>query len=99
VTRLLMMLSMIFLSGCQAPEIRDRERCLIVLRKDNITPRCRCHQYHIGRDKVGKVGDSYNKPLEYCDRLVGFRPDEWALLYTDIVELMEWVNDKADQGQ
>jgi len=97
--RSILILCLVFLTSCQAPEIRDRERCVIVLGNLNISAYCRCHQYKISKDFVGRIGDSYNKKLDYCDRMIGFRPDEWALLNADVKELMEWIKDKEDSQQ
>jgi len=63
--------------GCATvtlPELADHERCVVSIEHD----KCRCHLYRVSAKEVGRVSDSYDKPLPYCDKLIGFSPDTWV---------------------
>jgi hypothetical protein len=64
-----------FLSSCGNLKF-EGERCLVDLKNDS----CYCHQYHINKDFIGVVGETYEKDFEYCNKLVGFTPNEWGKL-------------------
>lgn len=85
---------MISLEGCNFPELKEPlERCVLKLEYS----RCRCHQYEISKDNIGRVGDSIDHPIEYCSRLVGFRPDEWGTLRLWFEGIFLWLKDKEEE--
>lgn len=68
---------MICLNGCSKinlPTIEDQERCVASIKFN----KCRCHTYKVSKEKIGRVSDSVDKPLNYCDNLVGFSPKSWV---------------------
>ena len=95
------------LTACQAPEVRPFRRCVIVLPQENITGKCRCHMYEVTPDNVGRISDSIDLPLEYCDRGVviplGDDTEDdkpwWARVFADLSQLMEWIRDQRDNNQ
>ena len=46
------------------------ERCV----NDQSFGICRCHDYRISNQFIGRVSESRNEPLNYCDRRVSFSP-------------------------
>lgn len=83
---------------------RDAERCGLFINKVEIEGRelwegkCRCHDYRISRKTVGRVSDSIDHPVEYCKRLVGFRPLEWTDVFVswfDDLRIYDQQNKKA----
>lgn len=78
--RILILLLIIF-SGCQSfPTVDPQERCVAVISLN----KCRCHDYDLMEDR--RESDSYDRPLEYCEKLIGFRPDAWK-------EIKVWLGD------
>lgn len=73
------LVSIIFLSSCVGiPPKRNitTERCVPYIEQipdsiDRYTGFCRCHSYIIG-DKIGRVSESRDRPLNYCSKIVGF---------------------------
>ena len=59
------------------------ERCVINVE----LYKCRCHKYEINSEYVGRIGESYDKPVEYCNTLVGFTPENWTELRAYIGKL------------
>lgn len=85
-------LSIIFLSGCNGfPTILPQERCVIVLESDQGSY-CRCHLYEWSKDHIGRISDSVDHEIKYCDKLIGFRPDTYGRVYTWWEEIRLWVN-------
>ena len=83
-------------SGCstvQLPQLADQERCVISIELN----KCRCHQYRVSPEKVGRVSDSVDRPVEYCERFVGFSPDSWVEFVLWLEETFEAVNDANEQ--
>lgn len=80
---------MITISSCNFPTIDPIERCVLSIDYQ----KCRCHLYEISIDNVGRVSDSVDYPLEYCENLIGFRPDNWEYVYLWIKEVWIWVKD------
>jgi len=41
---------------------------------------CLCRTYHFGLDYIGKTPDSstWKEPINYCDKLIGWTPKEYA---------------------
>lgn len=72
---LILIVLSITLTSCKMPET-EVERCVQSIKYY----KCRCHNYEITSQHIGRVGASYDKPFEYCDNLVGFKPSNWAVL-------------------
>ena len=75
---LMMLLTMISLSGCKSAKIPDLvpvERCGIFLTDKLDTSVCRCQEYEM--DVIGGkiIGESVDMPITYCDRAVVFNTD------------------------
>ncbi len=92
----LILLPMIFLSSCKLPwPNRDVERCTLFINRidesDNYSGKCRCHDYRISQKFLGRVSEPIDHPVEYCKRLVGFRPTEWTDFFVSwFEELQIW---------
>jgi len=83
--------------GCRGtiklPPIVDQERCIISLEFN----KCRCHMYRVSHKEIGRVGESTNKPLEYCDKLIGFKSSAWinyALWFEEVFQIVADENRK-----
>lgn len=82
-------LSLILLTGCDDfPAIKPQERCGVVLEEkvndgqtDYYSGHCRCHLYAWTRDGIGRITESTNKPLNYCDKLIGYGPKATGDIY------------------
>ena len=78
-----MKLLIIFLSlalvGCKNEIVV--ERCI----ESQQFQTCRCHPYKISKAQIGRIGDSVDKPIEYCDKRVCFSAEQWS---NDILELI-----------
>lgn len=88
----LILLLTIFLSSCahvQLPILEDQERCVVSIELN----RCRCHMYRVTKEKVGRVSESVNKPISYCEKLVGFKPTSWIKFVLWFEEAFEAVED------
>jgi len=74
------------------------ERCVIFLKEveeDIYSGKCRCHEYEITLDNIGRVSESFDRPLNYCDRYVAFKPSEsWTELRAWFEELIFWENQR-----
>ena len=47
---------------------------------------------------VGRVSESVNRPLEYCDKFIGFSPDTWidsVLWHEEVFQAVEDANNKS----
>ena len=80
----------ICLSGCQSfPKFnndRPIERCFTLINSAGegvYAGKCRCHQYIIKNGHIGRVSDSYDKPLDYCNKFAAYSPGDW-------VEFVDW---------
>lgn len=95
---ILIVLSMILISSCQNIPLLESpvERCGIFLRPQEnglFDGKCRCHLYEITPDNIGRISESVDHPLEYCDRFVAFRPStSWAELRSWFEDLMIFHN-------
>jgi hypothetical protein len=78
--------------SCTNLEVEEIERCAITLEGNY----CRCHMYQISKEYTGIIGESVNHPLEYCDKMVGFRPDEYGKLSIWIHDVMEFMKSIAN---
>lgn len=94
----------IFLSSCNSfpwPKPKDKERCGIFLEKvqENLWKgKCRCHQYRISREEIGRVSESVDHDLSYCSRLVGFNPSTWAELVSWFQEIQIWDEQRMNKS-
>lgn len=81
--KLILILALIIcLSGCQGiPTIAPQERCIVVLESD-VGQYCRCHMYEWTSAHIGRITESYDKDIMYCNKLVGFSPDSTGAIYT-----------------
>lgn len=68
------------------------ERCGIFLEQlgeDTFTGKCRCHLYEITPDNIGRISESVDHSLKYCDRFVAFKASgSWTELRTWFEDLM-----------
>lgn len=94
--KILSLVLIICSSGCaiKLPKLADQERCIVSFEFQM----CRCHMYRISPERVGRVSQSYNRPVEYCEKLIGFRPDSWVDIPNWLQEVFDTVKD-ANQGK
>lgn len=84
----------IFLSSCkdQFPIIEPQTRCVVVLQSTLEDSYCRCHLYEWTADRIGRVNESTNYPIQKCDKLIGFEPDTYVSIYTWWESIRLWLN-------
>lgn len=78
--------------GCNKiviPKKIDEERCVVSIYLD----KCRCHSYRVSEHEVGRVSESVDHPLIYCDNLVGFKPTSWVRYVSWFEEIFETADD------
>ena len=93
--KILTLLLITFLSSCNNfPTITPQERCVVVLESD-IGQYCRCHMYQWNSDTIGRVGDSYDKDIMYCNKLIGFSPDATGEIYKFQESMRLWLKRKG----
>lgn len=70
----------VFLSSCKDdfPIIKPQERCVVVLEESQY---CRCHLYSWSKEGIGRISESVNNPIEYCNKLIGFSPESSLKIY------------------
>lgn len=82
------------LTSCAFPELDNPiERCSMFLEEvaDNVyTGKCRCHLFEVTEDHIGRVGESYDESLAYCDRGIIFRSESYLELTAWWKALMEY---------
>ena len=82
--------------GCRNfPTINSDEivtRCVVSFRFN----KCRCHDYQISRDGVGRVSSSVDRPVAYCEGAVAFPEDSWADIQSWYVEVFQWLEDREN---
>ena len=90
----------IFLVSCKTefPAIAPQERCFVVFgeavddgEKKYYSGHCRCHLYEWTSSHIGRITESVNKDILYCDKLGGFRPDELGAVYTWQESIRLWL--------
>jgi hypothetical protein len=87
---MILMLLLTIFPSCQSISYATHvERCVILLTHN----KCRCHTYEINEEYIGRIGASYDKPLQYCDKLVGFTPVNWTELRSFVGELQREAQD------
>ena len=90
--RLIICLSL-FLMGCnEFPSIQPQERCFVILNTTLDDSHCRCHMYEWTKDHIGRITESENKPITYCDKMGGFKPDETGRIYEWQESIRLWIN-------
>jgi hypothetical protein len=67
-----------FLSGCQTPKPITVTQCSAWLQDDA----CFCRDYKYSAEYIGPVGNEEEHPIEACDKLVGFSPDDYLEVTT-----------------
>ncbi len=73
--------------SCDAPGIKSVERCVVSIEHEA----CFCHQYEITKKRVGRITDTIDYPIEYCDKLVGFKPVEWGTVRMWIGDIFAFI--------
>ena len=96
-TNLLLILLLISSPSCkeQIPTIQPQKRCVVVFTSreyDKVGGYCRCHQYEWTLEHIGRVGESTDYPLEECDKLIGFQPDTYEVIWSWWESLRLWLN-------
>jgi hypothetical protein len=92
---LLLTISLSFLESCQSPKLSmTGEQCSPVFVYTDETKKlidadqsfCNVRQYEMSIYKVGSLpGTSAKKPIQYCDRCVGFKNyAEWATFWEEV---------------
>ena len=92
--RLMLLISFLSLAACQnAPTIRDTEQCFVYLGETQDESFCGCRQYRFSEDYVGVVPGSQPvlHPLDYCHKLIGWRPDEYLEVTNYWGEVRRWI--------
>lgn len=78
---ILILLSIIFLSSCDSfPTIPPKERCVVVLEPEQY---CRCHMYQWTSQGIGRITESTDHDIMYCNKLIGFNA-------ADSISIYEW---------
>lgn len=86
--------------GCKKdfPQINPQLRCVNVLEKEVeidgekfYSGHCRCHLYEWNIQNIGRVGESGNFELKKCDKLIGFEPDTWVVVWTWWENIRLWL--------
>lgn len=85
--RLLIILLMIFNSCAYFEKSNNHlfvERCANLVQFN----KCRCHDYDLfAAQRISKAVD---RPLKYCENLVGFSAESWATLITPEIKLIRF---------
>lgn len=77
----------ILISSCGSPSTTV-ERCVVSVRFNE----CRCHQYLISSDKIGRVSESIAHDISYCENLIGFKEENYVQLKVLILKLYKKIN-------
>jgi hypothetical protein len=98
----LMLLSTLLISvSCRNdfPSITPQVRCVNVFLDEKIiegvpyySGYCRCHLYEWSNSHIGRVSDSMDYQLRKCDKLIGFEPDSYAIIWTWWESIRLWLN-------
>lgn len=106
--QLIRCLSLFLLVSCKTnfPTIQPQERCFVVLETQldqglpellDESPKmysghCRCHMYEWTASHIGRITDSVNHDLSYCDKMGGFNPDSTGAIYNWQESIRLWLN-------
>ena len=95
----------ICLSSCRGvnivlPVIQNHERCASFI--EEIEPgiysgKCRCQEYQISKQYIGRVGESYDQPLTYCSKRVSFSAQTWSDQYLYFFDELFFMHSKNNQ--
>jgi hypothetical protein len=69
----------IFLSSCM-PQTTF-QRCAIRIKETLDDSYCLCHMYEVKQGHVGRISESMEYDLQYCDKFIAVSPKSWADLY------------------
>lgn len=93
----------LFLGGCgDFPTILPQERCFVVLDELSViiegvsysSGHCRCHMYEWTESHIGRITESVNHELNYCDKMGGYNPQSTANIFTWQEEIRLWLKRK-----
>jgi len=94
---------LICLSSCKGtditlPTITNHERCVPFIKE--IEPgiykgKCRCHEYQVSEEFIGRVSDSYDEPLKYCSNKISFSPTTWSDEYLYFFDEIYFMRQKS----
>lgn len=96
-------LLMISLESCRnIPTLREPlERCGLFIERideNSFYGKCRCHLYEITPDNIGRITESIDYSLDYCDRHVTFKASgAWTQLRVWFERLMIQYNQRKEQ--
>lgn len=88
--RLSVMTLLITLASCGSTVV---QRCNVRI----IDNKCRCHDYRVERKSPGRISDSIDYPLEYCDNHISFSPDDWGELLKVLMDVTIEKGNKKDK--
>ena len=79
----------ICLNGCKGsditlPKIQDHERCIpliIEVESGLYRGKCRCHEYEVSIENIGRVSEAVDYDLTYCSKRGTFSPSTWSNEY------------------
>lgn len=71
--------------SCNVPTITNRQ-----CSPDFEDQVCRCREYRHSMDYIGSVSESENLPLESCDLIIGYPPED----YGDVAQWKEEVRQR-----
>ena len=62
---------------------------------------CGCRSYHYGKDYIGMTLNTtpYKKPLSYCHKTVGWKPDGYAEVVTYWQAIRNWILKYKNYGK
>lgn len=63
-----------------------------------VNQQCLCHKYEINSKYIGRIGDTYEKEYEYCDKMVGFNPHNWWELRAYLGRVQSYFNREKKFG-
>jgi len=74
------------------------ERCgtfMEEVEEDLYVGKCRCHEYEITLKNIGRISESVDHPLSYCNKAIVFKASSsWAELRAWIEALVFWENER-----
>jgi hypothetical protein len=87
------------------PEIENKPQCSPVFKYVTIEQKefidlessyCICGMYEFSLEKVGPVGGSWKEPLKSCNKVIGWKPKDYAEVSTFWVEVWEKIRDTLE---